>query len=139
LAKNNNKPRQAKKAKEYTKDDLAAAIERFQRGEMSSYSAHKQYSIPRSTVENHIQKQAKLEKLENQQKEQELKAIRKINKSIQQCYLCEKSLLKDNQHKTKWIACFNCSVWCCYKCLPDFFKGASAANVYKCNNCLSLN
>jgi len=32
LAKNNNKPRQAKKAKEYTEDDLAAAIERVRRG-----------------------------------------------------------------------------------------------------------
>jgi len=41
MAENNNKPRQVKKAKEYTKDDLAAAIERIQRGEMSSYSTHK--------------------------------------------------------------------------------------------------
>ena len=56
MAENDNRPRQAKKAKEYTKDDLVAAIERVQRIEMSSYFAHKQYSIPRSTVENHIQK-----------------------------------------------------------------------------------
>ena len=58
MAENDNRPRQAKKAKEYTKDDLVAAIERVQRIEMCSYFAHKQYSItiPRSTVENHIQK-----------------------------------------------------------------------------------
>ena len=40
MAENDNRPGQAKKTKEYTKDDLAAAIERVQRGEMSSYSAH---------------------------------------------------------------------------------------------------
>ena len=71
-------------------------------------------------------------------REQELKAIKKINKSKKQCLLCFSNLDNDLKNKTKWLNCFRCSKWCCFKCLPTSFKGAAATSAYKCEECLSL-
>jgi len=77
---------------------------------------------------------AKAKKEETKLKKQELTQVRKINKSRKQCHLCQ-SMQNTDKDKARWVTCFNCSRWCCYKCLPQMFKGASVKSCYKCKDC----
>ena len=38
----------------YSEEDLKLAVEKVNSGELSAYSASKQYTIPRTTIVNHV-------------------------------------------------------------------------------------
>ena len=65
----------------------------------------------------------------------EQKAIKKANKASKQCHKCNAKLKNDKQHGNRWLMCFDCNSWCCYKCLPKSLKGACINDVYRCDSC----
>ena len=94
MAENDNRPRQAKKSKNTLKMIQQPLLKVFKEAKCLVILHINNIVFHVALLKIIFKKQAKLEKLENQQKEQELKAIRKINKSIKQSYLCKKVFLK---------------------------------------------
>ncbi len=58
-------------------------------------------------------------------------------KTLNNKWKCDKDQLDDKKDKNSWISCFRCAAWCCYACVPDEFKRASAT-VYYCENYIKL-
>ena len=78
-----------------------------------------------------------LKKLKESEQHHQFLEMKKRNKSLKRCHLCEKSKEKDKKHGSEWIYCFRCNMWACYAWMPNKFHRA-CSELYKCDPCVAL-